>query len=95
MFDTKPLTVLDVILLGYVVDIASRGAKIKWTFDSDTIYEGVARNICNVHGGFLHDDVDLRNGYLRVTLLSGRDEYLPVMAAARLRDNGALAEVKS
>lgn len=85
----EPLTVSDAIALGQILDIASRGARVRWTTDGgETIREGVARHI--VAGpephewNFLSANADVRDGYLRITTSTGLDVAIPVLEVVEL-----------
>lgn len=94
---TEILTISDAIYLNQVIDAASQSAKVAWVNDEDAeagdVRYGTARHI--VQGpddiGFLRNDQDVRNGYLRITSRTGMEVFLPVRDLMRMAAEGRFA----
>ena len=72
------LTLGNACLLADIVRAAQGGQNVKWLNESDDVVEGVARSIGNDSGGFLGRDEDVRGAFLRITLLSGMEYFMPI-----------------
>jgi hypothetical protein len=77
-----PLTQGDAVVLGELLAATYAGKKVRYTLDGgDTIFTGVLRHVVTSpdNFGFLRNDEDVRNGYVRITGISGPSESaLPV-----------------
>lgn len=86
----EPLTVKDVLGLANVLAGISRGARVRWVHGND-IAEGVLRHLTGPDGSSRPNDV--RDSYVRVTLLSGLDVYVPLTDLAAKSLRGEYAEL--
>lgn len=90
------LTARDVFGLSNVLRMAESGANVRRLIPDDEpndgdVVEGVARSVGDTNGGFLRAGQDVRDAFLRVTLLSGFDVYWPVTTLAKESLNGCFA----
>jgi hypothetical protein len=86
---TDILTAADVKALERIVTAVSAGLFVRRATDEDVIYEGTVRGFVvdedgtpGVHGR------DIRDLFVRVTLLSGTDAHWPVRVLAEDLNNG-------
>lgn len=70
------LTHADAIRLGEVLKAASSNKRVRRWIDG-VVFIGEAQRICTETGGYLGNDVDIRDGYLAVQLLVG-EAFWPI-----------------
>jgi hypothetical protein len=71
------LNMRDLTSLQMVAEAAERSSRVSW-LDGDDVREGTARSIGDQRGNFLRTDEDVRDGFLRITSVTGFDYFLPV-----------------
>lgn len=91
----SPLTLRDVAALRPIIDMAHNGLKVK-RLVNDEIVVGIARHIVISpdNYGFPGSNDDIRDCYLRVTLISGMDVAWPVSELMADVQRGYLATVR-
>lgn len=85
---SAPLTMHDVITLSAIVQAAINCKTVAWIVNGEVVY-GKARSIGDPLGNFLTAQLDVRDGYLRLTMDSGTDYFMPMRVATRMYDEGA------
>ena len=88
------VSIPQVYQLHVIIDAAARGARVRWlASDGYTILEGTARHIVQSpdNFGFLGGDQDVRDGYLRITSVTGMEHAVPVRRLMALVDGGGFA----
>lgn len=81
----ETLTLQEALALAKVIEMAQGGHRVQW-LDGNTpsgVQEGTARHICHDDSTFITADEEVRDAYLRITLTSGFDYYMPVRTAMR------------
>jgi hypothetical protein len=75
---TGVLTKSDASAVAAIIDAAVRSTKVARVLERGEVAVGTARSIGDENGIFLDGKTDVRDGYLRVTLLSGFEAFWPV-----------------
>ena len=92
---TAPIvTVPQIWQLHVITDAASRSAKVRWLADDGhTIREGTARHIVQSpeNFGFIRDDQDVRDAYLRITSSTGMEYAVSIKRLMYLVEMGGFA----
>lgn len=85
-----PATISTVVAMGVLVNAASSCARVRW-LQNDNVIEGTARAITTEAGYTLASNVDIREGFLRITTGMGWEAYLPVPEVLTMIDRGEFA----
>jgi len=87
-----PLTISVLTALGTIADAAMRSEFVTWSPDQgETIFQGTARSIGDERGMFLAHDQDVRDGFLRITSVTGMEHFIPIMELVIMVQEGAFA----
>lgn len=89
---TEPLTLQTAKALGEIIDLAQRGARVKWLVENDNIMTGVMRSVGDAQGNFLRADDDIREAFVRVSATF--EHFIPVMDMVRLIKRHEFAVVR-
>lgn len=86
-----PLLVPDLIALHTIVDATIHNSKVRFAIvPGGVVYEGTARSIGEQNGNFDYNK-DVRDLYLRVTMDSGFERFIPVQQVVQWVHNGGFA----
>lgn len=83
----RPLRTWEACQLADIVHAAQRSTRVARLLD-DTVAVGTARSIGDDQGNHSKADQDIRDLFLRVTLLSGFDVYWPISDLMAEHDSG-------
>lgn len=85
MSNHLPLNTTTAVALSEVIRFAQTNARVAYLHDGEVI-EGIARHIVKSPDdiGFLTQMDDVRDAYLRVTLVSGFEVFLPITDCIRM-----------
>jgi hypothetical protein len=74
-----PLSAQHVLGLAQIVLAARKGQRVARLDEDSNVRVGTARSLGDERGNYMGREDDIRDVYLRVTLLSGFDAYWPVL----------------
>jgi hypothetical protein len=87
-----PLSMSVLGALGTIANAAQGNEFVTWTRDGgDTIHQGTARSIGDERGMFLGRDHDVRDGFLRITSVTGMEHFIPIMELVIIVQEGGFA----
>lgn len=88
-----PMTVSLLLHVHEVVIAASEGAKVAWANEDGDLFYGTARHIVKSPDdyGFLPGNLDVRDGYLRITTKTGMETAINVLSLAQMHSEGRFA----
>jgi len=73
------LTIQDVLILGEILTAAQRGSRVARAVDYEPgIITGTARSVGDEQGYIANNRTEVRDCFLRVTLVNGTDVYWPM-----------------
>lgn len=77
------LNVRDALTIARILRACQGNERTRWVVGVGSVAEGIARHVCrDTNGNFLHDDDDVRNGFVR---FSGMFEtFMPMCEAMHL-----------
>ena len=86
-----PLSMADLVALGTIAEAAQGNRKITWLGRNENIEVGTARSIGDDHGNFKIESGDVRDGYLRITSVTGFEHFIPIMDVVGMVQRGEFA----
>jgi hypothetical protein len=86
--EASTLNKADASAVAAIIDAAVRSTKVARVLERGEVAVGTARSIGDENGIFLDGKTDVRDGYLRVTLLSGFEAFWPVRELLPLVHSG-------
>lgn len=91
------LTIRDAVQLAAIIEAAQHGSLLRYVDSEGAVHEGVGRSLGTSTGAFLGSGVDVRDGYLRLTMTStgwaGMDQYMPVSTVLDMLHEATMAVV--
>lgn len=89
-----PMTINEMFHIYEVVNAACEGAKVAWANEDGDLHYGTARHIVKSPDdyGFTGPDMDVRDGYLRITTRTGMEVAYNVKELAQMHAEGRFAK---
>lgn len=88
---SRYLSARHIVTLAKIVEAVQKGRKVRWALNDGEVLVGTLRGFTARDSGAHFAGEDLRDSFVRITLVQGGDVWLETEEVAGLHEEGALS----